>query len=883
GLGGGFRLRNGSLRQAALDLQTEELAGGGSRPGMGVTSVISWEASVSSFLDRAPGLVDVRVRVRGERLVSVIWEVSLGMTTGNPRSDVGRWGANTWQPPVTPSPEAEPEPDRHAGQGGSSFWTRFCGCCSCQNAIDDDRRPESRRDLGSNFRDRGSSSGGRRPDPQPSTATTARDGTIQEGMLVVTGVDLLSSPSDRNRQEHHTNEFEYHELIIRRGQPFDMVLFLSRPYESSDHVTLELYIDRLQQLINASPTPGNNPEVGKGTHVIIPVGQGGSGGWNAQVTKSSGNNLNLRVHTCPNAIIGKFQFTVRTRSEAGEFQLPFDPCNEIYILFNPWCPEDIVYVDREDWRQEYVLNESGRIYYGTEAQVGERTWNYGQFDHGVLDACLYILDRRGMPHGGRRDPISVCRVVSAMVNSLDDSGILIGNWSGNYSCGTNPSAWVGSVEILLSYLRNGRPVPYGQCWVFAGVTTTGSGGTGQEWPGPYTKEGGKPGSAFTIPAQLWLRNFHVWNDCWMKRPDLPSGFDGWQVVDSTPQETSSARVPNYSVPDGDFEPGSITPQFFRLIRANHHSIKNGLVYMKYDTPFIFAEVNSDKIYWQRQGDGSFKVVYVEEKAIGSLVVTKAVGSNMREEVSHMYKHPEGSEEERKAVETAAAHGSKPNVYATRDSAEDVALQVEAQDAVMGQDLTVCVVLTNCSSSPRTVKLHLYLSVTFYTGRTAMPVAYKEYRVHLVDQGTMLLNVSGHVKENTQVLAKQHTFRLRTPDLSLTLLRAAVVGQECEVQIVFQNPLPVTLTNVVFRLEGSGLQRPKALNAGDIGGDKRVTLRQTFVPVRSGSRQLIASLDSPQLSQVHGVIQVDVAPAAGGRDSSDTRGNGCSGETIPMAS
>lgn len=67
------------------------------------------------------------------------------------------------------------------------------------------------------------------------------------------------------------------------------------------------------------------------------------------------------------------------------------------------------------------------------------------------------------------------------------------------------------------------------------------------------------------------------------------------------------------------------------------------------------------------------------------------------------------------METAAAHGSKPNVYATRDSAEDVAMQVEAQDAVMGQDLTVSVVLTNRGSSRRTVKLHLYLSVTFYTG------------------------------------------------------------------------------------------------------------------------------------------------------------------------
>ena len=25
----------------------------------------------------------------------------------------------------------------------------------------------------------------------------------------------------------------------------------------------------------------------------------------------------------------------------------------------------------------------------------------------------------------------------------------------------------------------------------------------------------------------------------MKRPDLPDGYDGWQVVDATPQETSS--------------------------------------------------------------------------------------------------------------------------------------------------------------------------------------------------------------------------------------------------------------------------------------------------------------------------------------------------------
>lgn len=71
---------------------------------------------------------------------------------------------------------------------------------------------------------------------------------------------------------------------------------------------------------------------------------------------------------------------------------------------------------------------------------------------------------------------------------------------------------------------------------------------------------------------------------------------------------------------------------------------------------------------------------------------------------------------------------------------------------------------------------------------------------------------------------------------------------------------------------------------DIGGNETVTLRQTFVAVRPGPRQLIASLDSPQLSQVHGVIQVDVAPAPGGGGFlSDAGGNSHAGETISMAS
>lgn len=61
------------------------------------------------------------------------------------------------------------------------------------------------------------------------------------------------------------------------------------------------------------------------------------------------------------------------------------------------------------------------------------------------------------------------------VNSNDDSGVLLGNWSGDYSGGESPSSWTGSVDILRKWKSSGyKPVRFGQCWVFAGVLTTGT-------------------------------------------------------------------------------------------------------------------------------------------------------------------------------------------------------------------------------------------------------------------------------------------------------------------------------------------------------------------------------------------------------------------------
>lgn len=70
------------------------------------------------------------------------------------------------------------------------------------------------------------------------------------------------------------------------------------------------------------------------------------------------------------------------------------------------------------------------------------------------------------------------------------------------------------------------------------------------------------------------------------------------------------------------------------------AIKEGDLSVKYDAPFVFAEVNADVVDWIRQEDGTMHKS-VNHRLVGLKISTKRVGRDEREDITHTYKYPEG--------------------------------------------------------------------------------------------------------------------------------------------------------------------------------------------------------------------------------------------------
>ncbi|XP_016071279.1 PREDICTED: protein-glutamine gamma-glutamyltransferase 6 isoform X1 [Miniopterus natalensis] len=692
----------------------------------------------------------------------------------------------------------------------------------------------------------------------------------------------------RNGAAHHTQEYPCPELVVRRGQMFTFILELNRPLDSKDTLifTVETGPQASEALCTKAVFQTSELEVGNV--------------WTAVKEDQQGNTVTISITSPPDAVIGRYQLSTRlsSRRKHSDRQL-----GEFVLLFNPWCPEDDVFLASEEERQEYVLNDSGIIFRGVEKCIRAQGWNYGQFEEDILDICLSILDRSPSHQNDpatdvscRHDPIYVTRVISAMVNSNNDRGVVQGQWQGKYGGGTSPLHWRGSVAILHKWFKGRfKPVKYGQCWVFAGVMCTvlrclgiatrvvsnfnSAHDTDRNLSvDKYVDSFGRTLEDLTEDS-MW--NFHVWNESWFARQDLGPSYNGWQVLDATPQEESEG--------------------VFRCGPASVTAIREGDVHLAHDGPFVFAEVNADYITWLwNEDDDSRERVYSDTKKIGRCISTKAVGSDSRVDITGLYKYPEGSRKERQVYSKAVrklfgveASGRRARVRrgGGRGLWRDDLLEPATKPSIagkfkvleppmVGHDLKLALCLTNLSSRAQRLRVNLSSATILYTRRPVaeilhesravrlgpeeekkipITISYSQYKEGLTEDKKILMAAMCLVTKGDKLLVEKD---ITLEDfITIKVLGPAMVGVAVVVEVMVVNPLLERAEDCMLMVEGSGLlQGQLSINVPSLEPQERALVQFNITPSKSGPRQLQVDFVSPHFSDIKGFVIIHVATA-----------------------
>ncbi|XP_034551955.1 protein-glutamine gamma-glutamyltransferase 2-like isoform X1 [Notolabrus celidotus] len=664
----------------------------------------------------------------------------------------------------------------------------------------------------------------------------------------------------KNSSSHHTKLFAEERLIVRRGQPFNIILHLKDGSKE-----FKLGETSFTLIVETGPLPRkeSDTKVSFGLSDSIVDTE-----WSASATKdSSGNTVSVSICSSHNAPIGVYSLTLDQegqKTSLGKFTL----------LFNAWCHRDAVYMRSESKRKEYVLEQHGQVYRGTFKRIKGTPWNFGQFELGILDICLKILDDNpkyvsdaDKDCTARRNPIYVTRVLSAMINSNDDTGVLVGEW-GEFSGGVHPGMWIGSGEILRKWAESG-PVRYGQCWVFAAVACTVSRALGipcrvvTNFGSAHDSDANlvienlydEDGERISGGDSVW--NFHVWVDSWMARPDLGTDFDGWQTSDPTPQERS----------DGVFCCGP----------ASLESIKEGELTKKYDASFIFAEVNADIVDLVRLSSGEFVKFSGSTKSVGRFISTKAVGSDLRHDITHQYKYAEGSEEERRVYEKAQ-HNNK---LQQRGEEPGLHLKIKlADNMIVGSDFEVYAILTNNCMEARTVNFLFFARAVGYNGREgescgftsdkvevppgeekrlSLKLEYKKYGSAITSDRLIQLSAITIDKQTINYNKAEKTIVLDEPDTQIKLVGDAQLNQPMTAELSLVNPLPETLKDCSFTVEGVGITdgKPITKKIGAVGPKQEAKASVEFSPTSAGSGVLLVNFDSNKLQNIKSSINVVV--------------------------
>ncbi|XP_045490802.1 annulin isoform X1 [Colias croceus] len=708
------------------------------------------------------------------------------------------------------------------------------------------------------------------------TTNDVIDGT-RHGVLAVQGIDFCI---ETNGENHHTSKFNLMTrdvdkcLVVRRGQAFKLDILFNRPYDAQrDAISLIFYVSDVEKRGPSDDTSVAVPLLEKGTESFGP--------WNAVYEGQMDSHLIVAVTPSPNCIVAAWRLDIDTKLN-GTRSLSYTHPLPIYTLFNPWCLNDTVYMPGKSHREEYVEEESGLMFRGVYNRVKPSPWKYAQYEKDVLECALYIVRNVSQLKGrARSDPIITARALSAAINEQDDNGVLAGNWAkelSDYSGGTHPLDWVGSSRIIQKYYEKKKSVKYAQCWVYAGVLTTICRALGipcrpvSAFNAAHDSEGSltidvikdEDGNTLNEYTNDSIWNYHVWNEVWMERPDLGPEYGGWQAIDSTPQELSE--------------------KIYQCGPASLRAVRDGELAKPYDTGYVFAEVNADQVLWKFSGEiQPLKFMDRDTTYIGQQICTKAIGKMEREDITDSYKYPERTKEERLTMEKALRKsGSIFARYYLNDVFNDVYFEFELRDDIkIGQDFSVVLHIKNRSTTnEHNVKGVLRVDTVTYRGKTGesvkrdefdivikpeakekinMLVTFDDYYQRLVDQASFNIACLATIVDRNFDYFAQDDFRVRNPDIKMSIDGKPVSKQEFTVNIKVENPLPIPLKNGKFMIQGPGLEEQLKIKLSEnVPPGEFATAQFKLTPPWAGRHQISAKFTCKEMRDVDGFLSFNVA-------------------------
>lgn len=680
-----------------------------------------------------------------------------------------------------------------------------------------------------------------------------------------------------NCASHHTSQFHITtverdaKLVLRRGQPFRLILSFYR----------DARLD--QDGMNLVFETGNSPSIADSSKIVVNVSDqvnpNNQSNWSIKIDRIVGNELDLTIHPDSHTIVGHWNVKVVTslkkhnsNSSSHNTITSQSLIRSIYMLFNPWNSDDQVFMQDENERNEYITSDIGRIWRGCYNDPRGYYWAFSQFEEDILDACLSILEKSRLPCSARSSPLHVARIVSQMINSVDDMGVLVGNWTQSFMGGTAPSDWTGSASILRRYTQSSQPVCFGQCWVFSGVITTilralgipsrvvtnyGSARDCSNISGGvnlFVKNSAKLDLDHTRDV-IW--NFHTWNEFWVKRTDvvMSSNLDGWQAIDATPQEKLEGYY--YAGP------------------APVRAIKQGVLGYGQDSMLFHSEINGSQKIFISTDDNEQMIGECDEK-IGRMIVTKEIDSYSYADITETYK-----DVTKKKLSNDNEISSVTINGQTRKPMCDIDFSITSEKPVeVGETMMIVINMENMSDTERTVKLWMRIEARMYHSNlpnklkvvkstqkltagqrqsVKIPVPAQDYLGRTFYQSIICANMFAEIEETKQVWFSTEDFCLRASKMDLTMQQpASNPGKpgHSKVLVQFSNPLLLTLTKCKLMIDGPGLIEPTEVFCQDVPPKGKFQAEFLIHARKCGSKKMIiCNFVCDQLTDVQGVLEL----------------------------